>query len=200
MRYFLYIVGMLLFISGCATKVPAVTHYTLTPKVIPQKTNGSDSIATSLKVFQTFSDTTLMDTKMYYSNGFETNRYHQSKWLLAPNTMVSDTLVRNITNANIFQNVVGSNSRVQTTYILESRLDEFMQYFTPDMKHSYVVVQLSLAVVKKEGLSLVASKTFRKKVDVETLDAKGGVKALNEAMQEVVQEAVRWLGSVSYDK
>jgi len=199
MRYFIYMMMTLFFVSGCATKTPAVTQYALVLQG-DKYTQTSSCKGESLKVLKSFSDTTLMDTKMYYASGLEVNNYHQSQWVRSPNTMVSEMLLQNIRNAHLFQSVVGYNSRVQTKYVLESRLDEFMQYFSNDMKRSYVVVQLSLALVRKEGLDLVKAKTFRTKVDVTTLNASGGVQALEGAMQKVMHEVVIWLSGACNDK
>ena len=200
MKYFFLMVATFMIMAGCTTSVPAVTQYKLqqNPSRIQQRdvTNR-----VTLKVLKTSSDTILMNTKMWYSShNLESNIYHHSQWVLSPTTMVSEALLEHIKTSHLFKDVIGYGSRADSDYVLESHLDEFIQYFSDDMKSSYVIVKLSVTLLQKQPKKLLGTQTFYAKVDVQTLDASGGVKALNEALERVLQKVIIWLGDYDYDK
>lgn len=49
-----------------------------------------------------------------------------------------------------------------------------------------------MSIIDFKTSKVIATKSFRSKVDTETLDAEGGVKALNEALKNVLNKSAKW--------
>jgi cholesterol transport system auxiliary component len=185
---------------GCTTKVPAITQYVLQPNILMQPMQ-KPSTKYLLKVAKTFSNENLMGKKMWYiEDSLQSNIYHQSQWVSSPNTMLTQLLVEKIRQADIFSGVVSYRSHISPHYRLESNLEEFVQYFDNAKKQSYVVIKLSLELLTTQHLRPLAMKSFTVRVGVKSLNAKGGVEALNSALEKLLQEVISWLKGVSYDQ
>ncbi len=190
------IVFTLLF-GGCATIKPTVAEYGLTIKETQANTTASGCKEKSLKVEQAFSSNSLMSLNMDYTE--HNNRvfsYSESQWQESPNTLVTSLLLRNIRDSELFASVHPSKSRVKSDVVLEINIDEFMQFFAQDMKSSFVVVRLNLTLVDTKTNSVIKSQDFSSKIDTKTLDAKGGVEAIESALFEIVSQNIEWLGGV----
>ena len=78
--------------------------------------------------------------------------------------------------------------------LLETNIEDFMQYFSKDEKNSFSNVVITLTLIDTQTNSVIATKTFRSKVDSQSADANGGVIALNRALSNVLNESGKWLG------
>lgn len=196
MRELLIILGLLL--SGCATVKPTITDYRIFAKTVQNSNSFSNSCKDkSLKIAQAFSPSSLMSLNMDYMES--ENRvfsYSQSQWQESPNDAITLELLKNIRSAGIFSSVEGSKSRSKSSWILETNIEEFLQFYTKDMKSSYVNVVITLTIIDTQTNSVVATKTFSSKADAKTLDAQGGVEALGAALSEVISQNTEWLERV----
>ncbi|MEA2092286.1 MAG: hypothetical protein U9O83_07980, partial [Campylobacterota bacterium] len=86
-----------------------------------------------------------------------------------------------------------SKSRSKNDLILEINIEDFMQYFSKDLTQSYSKVVLSLTLIDAKTSRVIASDTFSAKMDALSLDASGGVKALDAALQDVLSQSVGFL-------
>jgi TonB-dependent SusC/RagA subfamily outer membrane receptor len=84
----------------------------------------------------------------------------------------------------------------RSEYILESSIEEFIQYFSKDSKNSYISIVISFTLVDTKSSVPVDSITLQKKVRVDEMSAKGGVRAFNKGLNELLQENNRWLNEV----
>lgn len=193
MRFFLYIaVG--LFFLGCTTLKPTVAEYKMALQESVTKSSVQGCRAKSLKVAQAFSAAPLLSLQMEYTEAEDkVFAYSQSQWQESPNSFITSELFSSIRDFELFGSVHSFGSRVKTDLILEANIEEFMQFYAPDMSSSYVNVLISLALIDTKTSRAVATKTFRSKVKTKTADAAGGVEAYREALGEIVANKRVWL-------
>ncbi|MDP2893439.1 MAG: ABC-type transport auxiliary lipoprotein family protein [Sulfurimonas sp.] len=196
MRELLIILGLLL--SGCATVKPTIADYKIFTKTVQNSNSSSNGCKDkSLKIAQAFSPSSLMSLNMdYMESDNRVFSYSQSQWQESPNDVITFELLKNIRSAGIFSSVEASKSRSKSSWILETNIEEFLQFYTKDMKSSYVNVAVTLTIIDIKTNSVVATKTFSSKADAKTLDAQGGVEALSAALSEVISQNIEWLERV----
>jgi cholesterol transport system auxiliary component len=195
MRTILIILTILF--SGCTTIKPPVAEYRVVAKDLKVDKAATGCKEKSLKVAQAFSSNSLMSLNMDYTEA--NNRvfsYSQSQWQESPNSLVSAELLKSIRDSELFSSVHSSKSRVKSNLVLETNIEEFMQFYSQDMKTSFVHVVVSLTLIDAKTNSVVADKTFSSRFDAKTVDAKGGVEALSSALSEVISQNIEWLGGV----
>ncbi len=196
MKYIIAILFVSIFVA-CSTKTPVATKYKINPQVridTNLKENFSKCKQHSLKVMQSFSSSMLMSKEMYYVQ--DSNKiypYSVAEWAIAPNKVVSDAYFRMLRDLNIFQSIQNSKSRTKAPWILETKVEDFMQYYENDNTSSYVIVSINLIILDNETSKVLGTKVFTSKLNVEILDANGGVLGLNKALAEVLSQSATWL-------
>jgi len=197
MRYILALISILI-LSGCTTTTPAVTEYrVITDMTKPKMVNSGGCRDKSLKIAQAFSSSSLMSHHMPYMQGNSKQYiYTESRWSEAPNIALTREFLKHIKKTKLFKNVLNPKSRSKSDLVLEINIIDFMQYFNADETTSYVNVEVYLTLVDiKSGVS-IATESFNSKVDVETLNAEGGVKGLGLALKKVIDDSTKWLNGV----
>ncbi len=196
MKLILIVIGVLL-LGGCTTKKPSVTEYKLTTDSSTTQSLSKGCRDKSLKVAQAFSSTALMSLKMDYS--LPKNRvfsYSQAQWKESPNHLVTKEILKKIRAAKLFKDTQVSKSRSKNSWILETNIEDFMQYYEDDLKKSYSSIVINFTLVDSKTNLVIATKTFSSKVDAKSLDADGGVEALNLALNNVLSQSNDWLNGV----
>ena len=180
---------------GCASKVPIATKYKMSVNTQEKSLSmkNSQCSSQSLKVMQTFSSSMLMSSDMYYV--LDSNKvfpYSESQWAIPPNKMVSTKIYEMLRDINLFKTVQSSKSRTYTTWLVESKLEDFMQYYENNNKESYVKISINLTIIDNVSSKVLASKVFKVKVKVKTMNAEGGVRALDEALHKILAQSASW--------
>lgn len=182
---------------GCTTVKPHISEYRINTDIQTNNFVQGKCSSKSLKIAQAFSSTALMSKNMNYALGdYKLESYTQSEWAESPNRAITVELLKMIQNAKLFESVQIAKSRSKTSLLLETNIKDFMQYYSVDEKSSYVNVVIDLALIDAESSRVVTSKSFSQKLDAESLNAGGGVKALNSALQIVLKEQSKWLSEV----
>lgn len=184
-------------LSGCTTKKPSVTEYKIVSKNSVGKSNFNGCKSKSLKVAQAFSSSALMSFKMDYS--LPNNKvfsYSQSQWSESPNHLITKEVLKKVRSSDLFKSVQVSKSRSKSDWILETNIEDYMQYYTEDLKKSHAAIVISLTLLESKTADVIATKTFISKVESDTPDANGGVKALNTALDDVLYKNIGWLNGV----
>ena len=196
MRSVVLLVAMILF-AGCTVTKPVVSEYRIDPEIKSLKSSAMSCKEKSLKVAQLFSSSSLMSQRMKYTqDGYQEFSFTESKWALSPNRAINDMLVRTIREAKLFRSVNSFKSRSRSDLILEATLEEFIQHFREDNKKSYVRVVISFTLVDAKIAKILHTKSFIQEVEVDTLNAKGGVVALNRALGTLLSQSNSWLGEI----
>ncbi|SFV60833.1 hypothetical protein MNB_SM-4-230 [hydrothermal vent metagenome] len=186
-----------LFMSACTVTQPHVSEYTLAPKIDVLEHMAKQCRLRSLKVGQVFSSNVLMSQKMkYIQSEYQESSFTQSEWARTPNKAISDALVKSVRSSALFANTNTYKSRIKTDLLLETHVEKFMQYFEQENEKSYVEVVLTLNLLSTKDSKSLSYATFSTRVDTESVDAKGGVIALNQALSRVLLETNIWLNGV----
>ncbi len=193
MRSIYILIGFAFLFSACSTTVPAVVKYKISSSIELDKQKDTTCRSQVVKVASAFTSSDLMSKDMSYVQGAsKVYEYSESAWLNNPNQSVTRELIKMLRGIGVYKSVQDSKSRSKSDLISESILEEFIQYYSEDLKDSYAVVKLNISVIDSKSYELVSAKTFDSRVDAKTLDAKGGVKALNSALKNVLNESSKW--------
>lgn len=188
---------LLLILGGCGAKVPVATKYKINTiaDIERYKTNNNSKCKReSLKVMQTFSSNMLMSKEMNYVLDLnQVYPYSTAQWAITPNRIVSDEYFKMLRELNMFSSVGNSKSRSKASWLLETRVEDFMQYYENDNTSSYVKVAINVTLLDSRTSNVIASKVFKSKLDVQTLDAEGGVAALNKALADILSQSALWI-------
>lgn len=184
---------VLLLVSGCSVTTPSVTEYRLDPQLNIQvkETRCSQK---SIEITPLFVNNSLNNTTMRYKVGeYKEYLYTQSAWADAPSKMIANKLANVLQNSSLFKGVFSYRSPHKGDLVLELSVNEFMQSFDEKQEHSEVKLDISMNLFDKKTTELIATKSFVKVMQTETLDAQGGVDALNSVLGDTLNESVMWL-------
>jgi len=191
MKLLLIMLGVLL--SACSTTYPAITGYRLdtnSSKVSVQ----SNCKEKSLKVSQVFLKSSLMSKQMKYVVGqYEEYTYNKSEWSQNLNQAITQEIVKELDNTDIFSSVESYKSFSRADYTLESSVSEFTQHFSSDERTSFVKVDISFSLIDNKTMQVIATKHFIKELRTDSPTAASGVKALNILLDECLREMKLWL-------
>ena len=197
MRHFLLSAIVIFLFAACAKVVPAISEYRINSNIYELKFEDKVCHDKSLKVAQAFSANTLMNMDIMYGVGEHSQyRYNQSKWVQAPNAAITSEIVNFMKATNIFSSVSVPKSRMKSDFVLETNIEDFMQYFDKEMKNSFVKIAITFSLIETKTNSVVATKSIMIQTPVQTLDAEGGVIALNKALKELLEQSGVWLGGI----
>lgn len=193
MKYILIIIGMIVF-SGCTTIKSSVTEYRVVANTLKIENNVEGCKEKSLKIAQAFSSNALMSLRMDYAySNSRVFAYSESQWRESPNHSVTQQMLKAIRDSRLFKDVQVSKSRSRSSLVLETNIEDFMQYYSDDLKESYVNIVISVTLVDNKTNSVIGTNTFSSQIKSKTLNAQGGVEALNRALSIVLQENIEWL-------
>ena len=187
----------ILLLSGCTTKTPSITEYKIISDTSVVKSKSEGCKNKSLKVAQAFSSTSLMSMKMDYS--LSENRvfsYSQAQWRESPNHLITNEILKKLRATKLFKDTQVSKSRSESNLILETNIEDFMQYYTDGLKKSYSTIVINFSLIDSDTNLVMATKTFNSRIDTKSNDANGGVKALNLALSSVLFQSTGWLNGV----
>lgn len=191
----IYLITIFMFLlSGCSVTKPAITEYRLSLKDFTSKNYSNSCKDNSLKVSTAFSSSTLMTHEMnYMQDRHKIYSYTQSQWINSPNQEISLQILSAIRDAKLFESVQSAKSRSRSDLILEINIEDFMQYYSEDLSSSHVNIAISFTLIDEKISKTIATKSFSAKRDVKSLDAIGGVEALDEALEEIIGDLLEFL-------
>ena len=190
----------IVLLSGCATTKPSITEYRVVAKTSKVQSVVDGCKEKSLKIAQAFSSSSLMSLKMdYVQEESKIFSYSQAHWNESPNHSVTKEILKKIRDSKLFKNVQISRSRSKNSWVLETNIEDFLQYYSEGLKDSFAKVIISLTLIDSKTNSVIATKTFNSKVNTNTLDAEGGVEALNKALSDILTQNIEWLNGVCSD-
>ena len=134
---------------------------------------------------------------MYYVQGNgKIYSYSQAKWNNSPNQEITSQTLKVLRDSEIFKYTQNSKSRSTSDLILEINIVDFMQYYNKDITESNANVVISLTLIEAKSNKVVASKTFSAREEVQALNASGGVKGLDIALDDVLNQGVEYLSEI----
>lgn len=191
------IITCLFLLSGCTTTKPFVTEYAVKARILNTNNSAAGCKDKSLKIAQAFSSSSLMSLKMDYTqSNNKVFSYSEAEWNESPNHFITSQILQSIKDTKLFKSVQVSKSRSKNSWILEINIEDFMQYYSEDYKESHANAALSLTIIDLDTNEVIATETFSSKVKSKTLDAEGGVEALNSALSNILSQNIEWLNGV----
>jgi len=196
MKY-IYLCLVLLTLSACTVTQPYIAEYRIITPESQENFSSTECKDKSLKISQLFSQSTLMTQSMKYAqNEYGEFAFSESAWARTPNSAITHEILKSVRESKLFASVQSYKSRSKSDFILESSVEEFLQYFSKDTKSSFVNVVMAFTLVDTKTSKAIDTLSVSKKVEVKSLDAEGGVEALNAALTQVLLEKNRWLNEV----
>jgi len=187
----------LVLLSGCSTTKPTVVEYKLSLEDLKASGLSDGCKDKSLKVTQAFSSNSLMSLDMNYMIGkSKIYSYSQAQWDNSPNKEITSQIVQLLRDSKLFKTTHNSKSIVKSDMILETTIEDFMQYYDEKISTSYVKVSINMTLLDAKTAKVIASKTFSTKLKSTSLDAEGGVDALNKALRDVLEDSLKFLSEV----
>ena len=184
--------------SGCSSPQPAAQQYILSPQINITPIQKSKYKTKTLKVLNVYTQSNLRTRNMYYvEDEKEKYAYSMSKWAESPSTMIHKALIQMLEQSAAFGHVQGQQSKVHSDFVLETRVDDFGQYFSDDEKDAFGRISLTLTLIDAKKHTIVSSKTFTAQAALKQLNAAGGAEALNEALRALLQDASHWIQEVT---
>jgi len=183
-----------LLVTGCASVRPAPQQYILAPLLHIDTMQSSKYKKKTLKVSYVYADSTLQSRSMFY---VEQERkqfaYRESTWAKSPQVMIHQAVMDMMRKSAAFGYVQGPKSKVLSDFLLETRVDNFGQYFSEDEKRAMAKVTLTFTLLDAKKHTVVMSKTFSAEKRLPSLNAAGGVMALNMALSDLLNSASLWI-------
>jgi len=198
LRLYFFTAVLVALMSGCSVSTSPITEYRIgsNQKIVIDNSDSKCS-EKSLKVAEAFSPNSLMSMDMnYVIDENKQFRYSQSQWSSSPNSAITAEIVKLMRDIKLFKTVQISKSRTKNDMVLEVSIDKFIQYFTQENKKSFVNVSITLTLIDSKTSVAIATKTFDVKLDSKSLDAEGGVEALNMALNKIFTQSAKWIGGV----
>lgn len=189
------IIGFAFLSMGCSIKsTPAVTEYALVGNNAGYDLNITRCKDATLKILEPFGSYEYNVNDLHYVVlPYEENSYTQSAWVQPVSTMLYNEILKATRESRIFAAVSNYASVAKGDYVLEVEINDFKQYFTPSLKRSYIVSDMTFTLVKGDDFVPVSQRVIYKKKKTKEENAKGGVEALNQAQRETVAEMIEWL-------
>lgn len=196
MRYYLVVFIGLIF-SGCSITKAPLTEYIINIDIPKKEIESKKCNNKSIKVSQSFSTNKLQTLNMNYCLGTtKIYSYSQSIWAESPSSAITSEVVKLLRNKKLFKTVQISRSRGKSDLILETSIDKFMQSFDTNLNNSYSSVFITFTIIDSKTNQVISSKSFKAKEFSKTLDASGGVEALNKALSVVLLKSAYWFEEV----
>ncbi len=189
----IFVVIAVFLLSGCTTTLPPMTEFRVNPALKTMSSDSTQCLDKSLKVAQSFSTTAIMSVKMNYAQGLHKQYvYSESQWADSPNRAINAAIVKLLKTTRLFKSVLTSKSRSKSNLTLEINIEDFIQYFNDDASKSYVNAIISLSLLDTATNSVIATNRFESRVNTKSLDASGGVMALNKALEDILEQTNTW--------
>ena len=179
--------------AGCGiapiSTPPQVTQYDFGPAPAGKPVQG---LRQALLIYDVSAPGWLDSPSIYYRLAYQDAArplaYADSRWVGPPAELIASR-VRGRLAASGKGGIVHPADGARASYALRIELDEFAQVFDAP-KQSRAVVRLRASVLGRSAL--LAQKSFSVERPASTPDAEGGVRALIEASDEVVDQLVDW--------
>jgi ABC-type uncharacterized transport system auxiliary subunit len=181
---------------GCSVTAP-ITEFRLNSKIPDSKIEAQLCKDKTIKVLKPFGDFSLESMQMNYMQG--NNKifsYSQSMWAESPSNEIGNEIVKVLRESTLFKSVRGYKSRAEVDLVLETGIYEFIQVFDESLSESHANVSLNFTIINPKDNSVISTKNFKTSIKADSLDANGGVEALNKALSKILLESSFWFGEM----
>lgn len=191
----LVLLAACLLLTGCVFQnPPPVAIYTIEPGWgqgdAGQKAKKRDAI---LQIAPVRGGAAFTSTEILYTDTQHARQgYAFSRWRDAPVRLMQTVLEVAVENSDLFVAVLPSTSVSGADFLLESALLECGHFLGKD-DSSAGVIRMRFHLINNKSRKVVADKELVARIPAATLDAAGGVAAINQAAAQVAGDLVVWL-------
>ncbi len=187
----IFLLLIVLFISGCAIKTHQINSYDLESKInlhfnkkYPNRVLMVD-YPNSLGPFG--------GSKIYYKRDGITSYYLYSKWSESLNKMVYKQLLSSLEDANLFKSVVGFNSTAKADTVLETNIESFYHIVKDD--NSYADIEIAVKLIDANSGKVINSKKYIYNLIMQEANAKEFRAKAKEALKRFTKELIEDLAN-----
>lgn len=136
-------------------------------------------------------DSPLMYYRLAYADGHRPQAYANSRWSMPPADLFAQRLRVRIGLAG--GSVLPTAAGARGLPLLQLEANEFGQVFD-SAEHSNALISMRLSVLS--GRRLLGQKTFMRQAPTPSADAAGGVAALSQASDAMIDDMLAWLSTL----
>lgn len=196
MRPPLFLVTLTLLIAGCSTQTPPMNEYILSSASLAPSFIESAAPYT-LKMAPPKARPSLISKLFYYREGEnKIGSYLYSQWVDAPAAMLDRLLYTSLQQNRLFSTTLSSGSNASGDLVLESMLHDFSHRIDRS-GHSMGEIDITYTLIDTKTKKVIASKRFTASSPTPTVDAQGGVIALDHAATHIIEQCSAWLHLIS---
>ncbi len=195
MRYFLFLIGIILFFGGCSlqTTVAPVKMYRLNAPLDTEHYGSKGCQDKIIRIALLEGTNILRRQSIYYSDDDSGHySYTRARWSENPSSQILNLFERSISANGLFKGVIPYKSQAKNQWLLENNIHEFMQVIKKDGT-SDIYLKMDLTLVdeySKEVLSV--KKIALSKIGVDA-NVKSAVLAFNELIERSLDLTNVWL-------
>ena len=192
------IVISIFILSGCTLIKPVdtslVKYYTLDSVMIEKSRFKSHH---GIIVSMPTSDQSLQSNKMMYTRSeFQMEAYNFSRWVGTPPSMLHKLLLENFNKLQCYKAVSTNAISSSTKWKIETRILNWYQSYL--RKPSAIHVSFMVTIYNIKSNSIVGTKLFEIMLPSPYENAYGGVIAMNEAMDILIPNVIRYVRRVTH--
>ncbi len=193
-NYWLIGILVMLTLGGCSSKSSqTIDIYTLKYSEVLDKNRTITFADKTLKIALPKSTKEIRKNKILYAKtAHQREAYAYSHWSDTPNHMIEQFLVTLLNQNRLFKAVIPATSEAKSEWILESNIEDFYQSFDKE-NQSFGVIKIRFFLINQKDREVISKHFFSTKVPASSLDAEGGVKALNDALLQMGRALINWL-------
>jgi ABC-type uncharacterized transport system auxiliary subunit len=181
----LALLPVLALLAGCFGSAPAVPkeQYFRLVAAAPAAEAGK-KISGGLEVVPFAGEGVMSERPLLFTadGGRKLEQRNYAYWTDAPSQMLRDQLVAYLRQAGVADNVVPSELRVESAYVVRGTIKRLEQLVGGK---SGAVISLELAVIEKASDRLVLSKVYTAEKPTSGENIDGAVAALNDGLDEI---------------
>ncbi len=195
---------VILLLGGCMglrgrTQILWKYTFEYPPTVVKGLARVDDTLQVALfTVVQNYNSTAMV----YQPDAFKLQQYQYSKWRVNPADMVTDYLLRDMRNQNLFKAVYSYREPHDVRFTLEGEVEQFVEIDEPASRKAVLSVYVTLLDSSQKSITKMI--VFQKNYQVaEPLEGKGPpafVKGMSRAMEKLSQELIQDLSRAASKK
>lgn len=196
MRARFFLIAVTLLITGCTTHTPPMNEYILSyPSEAPSPVESAAPY--SLKIAPPKARPSLISKLFYYREGEnKIGSYLYSQWVDTPAAMLDRLLYTSLQQNRLFNTTLSSGSSASGDLLLESMLHDF-SHRIDNAGHSVGEIDITYTLIDTKTKKVIGSKRFTASSPAPSVDAQGGVIALDHAATHIIEQCAAWLYLIS---
>jgi cholesterol transport system auxiliary component len=192
MRYLALILPLIIMMGCSSVTTPAINVYTIYPPSDLSKATIPQS-SKILRLSATKAIPSLESKNLSYLRlDGESGNYLYTKWSDSPSLLIERSLNHALEEQAIFSSILSPASSASADFVLESDLHAFYHRFEAKEK-SKGVIDITYRLINVKTKLPISSKRFYIAKEAPSEDAKGGIKALSDATQELSEQCSLWI-------